>query len=390
MRKPNGYWTKERMNEHLYEKINELRRVPTQSEIGFSASDTIKKGRYQSDIKNWNQFLRYHGFEIKHNCDKWTTSDKINEFFYQRLNELRRVPDYNDLGESLCASIRSGIIPGVKSLIEFLEYHGFESKRDKWTTSKINGCFYDAMNHLRRIPKAKEFDQGALSAIENGRYSPNIRTWNHFLKHHGLDLRHEPGKWTTQRLHAYFYDRLNELRRIPTQKEVKSGMLGAIRKRLIPGVRSYNQYLRYLELEPNCDIGKWTAKSINNHFYDKINELRRVPNGEEFNKSIQQSLTNGIIPRVRTYNQFLKYHGFEPIREIGKWIPEKINEAFYDKINKLRRIPIQKEMDHGALTAINRRKYRSDITSWNEFLDYHGFEPNNKGAGNSILEDVLK
>ena len=62
-KRPNGYWNREKINEAFYDKINELRRVPTSPEFR-GPMKAILKGRYDPKIKTWNGFLRYHGFEL--------------------------------------------------------------------------------------------------------------------------------------------------------------------------------------------------------------------------------------------------------------------------------------------------------------------------------------
>jgi len=179
------------------------------------------------------------------------------------------------------------------------------------------------------------------------------------------------------------FDSLVEtLRRIPKYDEMPGGVMHAMsRGKYCSDVKTFNDYLKYWGFELNQR--EWPREAVNVAFYGMINRLRRVSTREEFiveNGGALTAIMKGICnPKIKSWRQFVKYHGLEPGKK--EWPREAVNDALYSQINELRRIPTQNEFKNkngGALTAIKDGRYHTETKTWNQFLEYHGFEPAHK------------
>ena len=116
--------------------MEELGRVPTSIEFRKkygSILNSIAKGRYHSEISNWNEYLVHRGLAIK-------------------------------------------MEPGG------------------WTQEAIDGAFDEMKKALGRTPISREFIDsygGAFGAIVQRRYDPDISTWNGYLEHRGEKPRNK-------------------------------------------------------------------------------------------------------------------------------------------------------------------------------------------------------
>ncbi len=116
------------MDEAFDDVVKELGRVPTFEEFSKKcggAANRIKKGRYDSEIRNWGKFLTCKGAKPYIEINKWMP-EIIEKVFDNLCEELGRVPTY----------------------VEF-----------------------------------KEKYSGALDAIVKLRYNPEIRNWGQFVTH---------------------------------------------------------------------------------------------------------------------------------------------------------------------------------------------------------------
>lgn len=260
----------------------------------------------------------------------WKKPENIDREFDELVETLRRIPKAEEMPGASCHSIQAGNYhPGVRSFNDYLRHWGFETNNE-WSPSRINDAFYDTINELRRLPIRSEIKKkgysGMLRAIDEGRYSERVMTWNQLLEHHGFKKNHAykhpgikrpRGYWTAERIIEEFYDTFNKLRRVPKAKDLDSGALGAISDgRYLPEIRTLNQFLKYNGLQPNLETYKWSRMGINEELYNKINELRRIPNCMEIHRSALESIKNGRYdPRIRNWSQFLRFHGLVPNRD---------------------------------------------------------------------------
>ena len=185
-KRPNGYWTPEEVDRVFDEMKERLGRVPMQKEFPGGALRAITRGRYDENVRNWNEYLMYRG------------------------EELNR-------------------------------------KRGYWIPERIDRAYDELNEKLGRVPTYDEFPHGALEIIEKGRYDSEIKTWNQYLEHKGAELNHEHGKWTPEEVDRVFDEMKERLGRVPTMREFGDKFLGAVkvilRNRYDPEISTWNQYL---------------------------------------------------------------------------------------------------------------------------------------------------
>src|SRR3990167_8457137 len=122
---------------------------------------------------------------------KWT-AEKIDEVFDKMNEELERVPTLRNFskkyGRAIVAINQGRYDPQITTWNQYLEHRNCETHRQAWTPEKIDEVF-DKMNEdLGRIPTRTEFEKEygrAIVAINQGRYDPQITTWSQYLEHRG-------------------------------------------------------------------------------------------------------------------------------------------------------------------------------------------------------------
>jgi len=120
-----------------------------------------------------------------------------------------------------------------------------------WTNNPQNvDCAFDTYGEeLGRDPTVEEFGikyPGALGAIGRGKYHPDVKTWNDYLKHRGFQINLEIGKWTPEKIDQEVDEKRAQLGRNPLTKELKPSIINSIHKgRYHPNVHSWETYLKH-------------------------------------------------------------------------------------------------------------------------------------------------
>ncbi|MBS3055916.1 MAG: hypothetical protein J4473_00630, partial [Candidatus Aenigmarchaeota archaeon] len=184
---------------------------------------------------------------------KWT-AEKIDEVFDKMNEELERVPTLRNFskkyGRAIVAINQGRYDPQITTWNQYLEHRNCETHRQAWTPEKIDEVFDEMQEELRRNLICKEFEKkygGALRAINQGRYDPQITTWNQYLKHRGYELNHQT--WTPEKIDEVF-DKMNEdLGRVPTrtefEKEYGRAIVAINQGRYDPQITTWSQYLEH-------------------------------------------------------------------------------------------------------------------------------------------------
>ncbi len=332
--KPWRYWNRETIKTEYYKLKERLGQVPKAKENG-GMSFAISQGKYDPNITTWNGFLK-------------------------------------DIGEEL------------------------NREGDIWNRETILGAFYGYKEELGRTPKAREFAEktgGALAAIYDGKYDPNIRRWNGFLRDVKEKIRMERDKWDQLTIMDAFYTLKKKLKRTPTSGEMPSGAIGALEDgKYDPKIKTWNKFLKDLKEDVVHDVNKWNRKTIKKAFYGLKKELGRRPTREEFTKRYggpRLAIQAGKYdPNITTWTAFLDDIGEDNHRII--WDREIIKKTFYGLKKKLRRVPSLNEMPGGLNGAIRGGKYDPNITTWNKFLEDLGekIRKKTKMDKTSLLEDI--
>jgi len=385
-----GKWTPQAIDKAFDELGKGLGRIPTSREFGDKYSGAwgaITKGRYDSNITTWNQFLTHKGFRPYAEKDKWTPQ-AIDEAFDELSKELEKTPTQREFGKK-CGGAPGAIIrgkydPGITTWSQFLAHKGIElyqyHRGYKWTPQAIDEAFDELSKDLGRRPTSIEFGDkysGAWDAIIKGRYDHGVATWNQFLAHRGIEVRKY--KWTPQAIDEAFDKLMRDLGRVPVGDEfVKKygGALDAITHgKYDPSITTWNQFLAHRGFEPYNEMGKWTPQAIDKAFDELGKELGKTPSRKEFGEKYSgayNAIAKGRYdPGITTWNQFLAHNEIKPCHEIGKWTPQAIDKAFDELTKELRRIPGRTEFVKrygGTITAIRKGKYDDEIRTWNEFI----------------------
>ena len=189
-RRPAGYWTPEKINRAYNELKEELGRVPMKREFPSGALSAITRGRYDENVRNWNQYLEYRREELNKKRGYWTL-DRIDAAFDQLKEELGRIPTYDEFPRRALEIIEKGKYDSkIRMWNQYLIHRGEELNHEyrKWIPDEVDRVFDEMREELGRVPTVDEFREkysGAINAIVNKRYNPNIMNWGGYLEGRG-------------------------------------------------------------------------------------------------------------------------------------------------------------------------------------------------------------
>ncbi len=256
--KPNnvpGKWTKESVDRAFEEQEKLLGRPPTAKEFVRAyggAVAMILSGRYDASVSNYADYLAHRGLTPR--LVSWTSAavDTAFETLSTKLGHPPSLVEFRqETGGAYAFILSGGYDRDVRSWKDFAQRKGNPNVgREHWTPEKIDVAFDRLRAELGRTPNYNEFSsgcQGALGAIEKGRYDPEITTYIEFIDHRGAERPNMRRRWTPQIIDETFDALAVEIGRIPTWDEVSdrfSGLIVALnRGRYHPHVRTYGDYL---------------------------------------------------------------------------------------------------------------------------------------------------
>lgn len=243
------YWTPERVDEVFDKTANTLERTPTHTEFSKlykGAIAAITGGRYKAEITTWKQYLEYRG--LKSHRESWTP-ERIDEVFDKMREEFGRTPTHKELvkvyGGAISAIENGRYNPEITTLKQYMEHRNLSL-----TPKKIDQAFDKLAKELGRSPTSREFRkyyQDAYSAIRYRRYNLQINTWTQYLIHRGIKPNRE--FWSPDKVDRIFDEEKARLGRTPTYEEFQrfhGGALSAIeRGRYNKQIRNWGQYLAH-------------------------------------------------------------------------------------------------------------------------------------------------
>lgn len=179
----------------------------------------------------------------------------------------------------------------------------------------------------------------------------------HSIKHkrRKLNLFKGPAyRWNEEKVIKKFLEIKKELRKTPTYNNCKKygGLLDAIHR--IYG--KYSNFLKLIDEKPNQK--SWNKEKCLKEFSKIHDKVKKVPTMEDIKKC--KGLRKAILNRWRTYNRFLKELNLKPNFEL-KWDKNKIKEE-YDLIMGARKhIPTIEELklENPALLAAIYNYFKS-------------------------------
>jgi len=250
-----------------------------------------------------------------------------------------------------------------------------------WIPEKIDNVFDQLREDLNRTPNQTEFSQiygGALRAIVDGRYSSNIFSWNDYLRNRNIKLNRET-EWASEKIDKAFDELKEELGRNPNHHEFSrkfGGVVQAIRNgKYNPHVHSWNEYLRSRGLTVRHEMYKWKGDVVDKVFDELKNELGRAPSLSELEKqhrgAVKAILDGRYNPQIKTWSDYLRHREIEHQPQT-RWSPGLIDKVFDELKEKLGRAPTYEDFkkEHsGALTSIQKGRYRTDIKIGQVILD---------------------
>jgi len=264
---PDGYWDdSHNINRYFDWQVETLRRIPRSREMA-SVFGAFIEGKYPG-VKTYNDYLRHWGFQVNHDMEKWKSKDsrvaairQMAEKSGKDAKELRKEDFKKDgLAGLLNTYYHSSPYGALKEagLADFEPWERIGGKVPKryWDDAKnIDLCFDQLVEKWRRVPKAKEMPGAALDALREGKYHPDVRTYNNYLKHWGFKISHESEIWNDPKnIDAAFDNLVETLRRIPLAREMPGGALTVMREGNYHGARTFNDYLKHWGFKPQHEM----------------------------------------------------------------------------------------------------------------------------------------
>src|SRR3989344_4427789 len=208
--KANRYWNNHKNVDSAFDNLEkELGHIPTSREfrdVNECAFKAIANGRYNSDIKTWNAYLKKRDKETNVDLTNWSPK-AIDEAFDTLERKLGKTPtsvEFHNLhGAALRAISKGRYNSDIKTWNDYLKHSGKLVLHDigRWSSpNKIDEAFDRLEESLGRTPRRKDFVikyAGALSAIVQGRYNKNIHYWNEYLMFRNRVINKKSGKDTT-------------------------------------------------------------------------------------------------------------------------------------------------------------------------------------------------
>ena len=179
------------------------------------------------------------------------------------------------------------------------------------------------------------------------------------------------------------------LRRTPKREEIKgyAGIKNTIARGEWAnyGINSWADYRNYCGLKKNPHYNvKWKgilglekAKKLTLDFYYKN---KKIPTGKDLPK-IESASKSGVWAEfdITTWNKFLKYCGFKPNLEHGKWHGDmglkKAIERIQDYYQENNKVPPRDAILSAGIRGAIKKGYWPGIESWNDLIKKAGFEP---------------
>ncbi|MBS3089543.1 hypothetical protein J4461_01525 [Candidatus Pacearchaeota archaeon] len=204
----------------------------------------------------------------------WSNPSNIDKAFSQLCKKIKRIPTAREFASEYCGAMAS-LAKGryykiITTYNQYLLSHGKNVTRDsnKYNSpAKINGAFDELEKEIGKVPTAREIEEscgGLLVSLRKGRYHPEIKTYNDYLKHRGKLVLHDIGRWSSPNKIDEAFDRLEEsLGRTPRRKDfvIKyAGALSAIvQGRYNKNIHYWNEYLMFRNRVINKKSGKDTT-----------------------------------------------------------------------------------------------------------------------------------
>ncbi len=417
--------TPENIGRAFDELCIKLGRFPTPSEfrgIFKNALPIIEAGNCGEGVNSYGTYLRsrsvQHPSLAKERYKTKWTPESINSQFDALCSQLGRLPTHTELvalNGGLRAAIGTGHYrPDVRNYSSYIAaraaetdssignsslFHDYLSSQTKWTPPLIDKTVDDYIKELGRPPTSEELQTsapGAHNAIVRGVYNPTIKRYSAYLERRGLIVNHT-NLWDPYKVDEAFDNQVRQLGRTPTVLEFKGknrGALNFIRKgRYNAALRSYSGYLRHREIFVRKEHGFWKLETIDAAFEKKRDEIGRTPTITEFesgNRGATAVIRSGkYSPDVHSWGDFLKKRGLSPKYVSGKWKPEVVDAAFDAQMKSLGRVPKATEFGkkhRGALAVIVRGRYRTDINSFQTYIQFRGFATKRRGTLDLLSE----
>ncbi|MCX6818393.1 MAG: SNF2-related protein [Candidatus Aenigmarchaeota archaeon] len=349
---------------------------------------------------------------------------RIDDAFDKLKEELGRDPSSNEFREkydgAFSAVIRGRYDPKITKWNDYVKYRTGKINR-KWPPEEIDKAYDKMKITLGRKPSYREFKKehgGALGAIHEGRYDPNITKWSEYLIYRNETPKSQENKKTntisTRRRRSKIYkshqtpeiidnlyidqsfDQLmGELKRTPRAKDFMEryprAYTAITQGNYKSGITKWNQYLQHRGVpinRPSKNIGQsqnWSPKNIDIAFDRMKKSLGRRPRYKEFAKECGGAIAairqDRYDPNITKWSEYIEYRTGKPPENVpGKWKnPRKIDNAFDKMKDKLGRNPTQTEFDKsygGAYTAIKTGRYNPNVKNWRQYLAHRGLIKN--------------
>ena len=326
MKKPNGYWTRNSIDEAFDDFMQGRKTAPLSSEFNMrypGVFSAISEGKYDPKIDSWGKYLEHRGFIP--NRKEWPP-EKIDNVFHQLVKELERTPTYHEFSKrypgAFSAICRGRYHPDIKTWVQYLHEQGIGPHKGAVLESgEIDRIFDELRLKLGRLPITTDFKEKhslALSRILSGQYDPKVKSWNQYLKHRGI----EPVSPLTPRMVDEAFDSLmQELGCIPTNtvfRKKHSRAMNAIQKgRYSPNIKRWTQYLEYRGHKPQRR-GTFTPDSIDRSFDAFKAEIGRMPTSGEFKAKhgpeYSRICKGKYHPNIKGWGQYLQHRGYKESR----------------------------------------------------------------------------
>ncbi len=247
---------------------------------------------------------------------------------------------------------------------------------------------------LGRTPKLREVG-GIYKAITSGCWTEyGINTWSELLEYLQIESStSERIKWKGEKgleQAKKEYIRISrKLKKRPTQHDI-SGITKAIKRGVWVefGIEEWDDFVIACGFKPEAKKGKWMGEK------GLENAVREINNFYEIHNKVPTSsnVSAGIIDRaekghwkeygISSWNELLKYCGYEVHIEQGKWRGKEGLERAKRKIVEYRqkheKNPTTLTKGFRSLSKCANSDYwkKYGVRNWGDLLDYCGLEPN--------------
>ena len=403
----------------ILEYFRKHNKNPTTETKGFkSLSKCANTGYWEEfEIGNWVDLIRFCGLEPTKYPSLWRDEEGLKKAkreildFYEEHDKIPRKQNVSGGIINACLNEYWKEF-GIESWNDLLKHCGMEPtfESGKWRgeegLAKAKELIIQYYEQYGKIPIKTSFPSGIAAATHRGYWKKyGIKSWNDLLRYCGLEPTYEHGKWVgkkgVKRARKIILQMFKTTGNVPTYNDVSGGIHNHITAGNWEkyGVFSWNDLLRYCNLEPHNIWGKWVGKEglerAKKEVLLKNKELGKVPTRNDVSGGIEGAALDGqwVEFGVNNWNDLLRFSNLEPSHVIGTWVGkeglERAKQALMEIYQFEGKTPTRGEVTSGIQKAIERREWKDfgfSGNTWNEFVIFCGLKPNIGYHGDAWLK----